>query len=165
MNASHTDDGVEIMDMKIALLHDHFDVDHLESVKNEMKKFGAPTIKVLDLDFDDMYQALEGSHRLRAAEILGVTPIFNLVDANDTMGDLGIDDWDNPADEASEVGDWGNYKITIEDGEIVKNATEYMSRENLINYLRDKNYSENDLVKMKIWNLKQAVNDEMEDED
>lgn len=107
------------MDMTIALLHNHYDEDHLQEVIDEMEKLGPPTIKVLDLGFDNMYQAIEGSHRLRAAEILGITPNFEFVDPNDTVGDLGLYDFDDPDLHADEVGDYENYQIQIENDEIV----------------------------------------------
>lgn len=45
---------------------------HLEQVKNEMEKLGAPTIRAY---WDgEKYIALEGSHRAKAAYELGLTP-------------------------------------------------------------------------------------------
>ena len=102
--------------MRVALLHNHYDRESLESVTAEMRVFGAPTIKVLDLGFDDMYQALEGCHRLRAAEILGLTPIFEIIDIADadaTAAELELD-VDNPDARAYELGDWENYQIEFD---------------------------------------------------
>lgn len=122
--------------MKIALLHNHYNEDHLAEVMADMGAMGAPTIKVLDLDFDDMYQALEGSHRLRACERLLITPVIEIVDGNVPVGTLGLDiDVDDPSvpvDEAG-IGDYENYKINIEGsvlvildewGDVAKSASE-----------------------------------------
>jgi hypothetical protein len=59
--------------MKIALVHNHFDVEHLETVKNEMLKLGAPKIKAVWMEVYDCYAALEGCHRIRGAKELGLT--------------------------------------------------------------------------------------------
>ena len=93
--------------MKIALLHNHYDAAKLESIVEEMKVMGAPTIKVLDLDFDGMVQALEGCHRLRACEILNVTPTFEWVDATEMV------ETDDGVYQADELGDYENYFIAI----------------------------------------------------
>ncbi len=101
--------------MRVALLHNHYNEKQLDGVIEEMRNLGAPTIKVLDLGFDNMYQALEGCHRLRAAEVLDLTPTFIYVDPTDTVGGLGLDDFDDPCLTASEVGDYENYQIEIEE--------------------------------------------------
>ena len=110
-------------DQKIALLHNHFDTDHLDAVVADMKTLGAPTIRVLDLGFDCLYQALEGSHRLRACEILGVTPILDCVGSDETVASLNLD-FDNGRNSqdvgVAEIGDWENYQIVIEDGVLVR---------------------------------------------
>lgn len=97
--------------MKVALMHDHYNADHLEQVKQEMLVLGPPEIKVLDLGFDDLYQAVEGCHRLRAAEELGITPTWIFVNADDNAHDLGLDVDDAQEKLACELGDWENYKI------------------------------------------------------
>ena len=100
--------------MRIALLHNHYDQEHLNKVVEEMKTMGAPKIKVLDLGFDDMAQALEGSHRLRAAEILGITPEFEWIGEDELVADLDLDvDCDEGAT-VSELGDYENYQIEMD---------------------------------------------------
>lgn len=74
--------------MKIALVHDHFNIDHLEDVKTEMLKLGAPIIKAVWMECYDMYSALEGCHRIRAAKELGIEPIIEEVEYSD---DIALD--------------------------------------------------------------------------
>lgn len=79
--------------MKIALVHDHFEQAHLDQVISTMKTMGAPVIKAVYLEYCDTWAALEGCHRLRAAEALGLTPEIDAVEFNDvtTVSDLGLD--------------------------------------------------------------------------
>lgn len=71
--------------MDIILPHDHFDADHLKAVIDEMRGLGAPTIKAVDMTGTwGAYVALEGSHRIRAAAALGLTPIIEEVEWSDT---------------------------------------------------------------------------------
>ena len=72
--------------MQIALVHHHYDKQHLAEVIEQMKILGAPTIRVVDLG-EDRYQALEGYHRLRACEELGISPELEIVD---WQGDLDL---------------------------------------------------------------------------
>ena len=60
--------------MTIVLLHRDYDVDHLSEVIAEMKEKGAPVIRAYHDDADDVYFAVEGCHRIRAAKKLGLTP-------------------------------------------------------------------------------------------
>ena len=60
--------------MRIALVHNHYDKSHLEAVKKEMVKKGAPVIHAVWMECFGHWQALEGCHRLRAAKELGLTP-------------------------------------------------------------------------------------------
>ncbi len=78
--------------MYILLVHDSFDPAHLETVKAEMLVMGAPTIKAVKLD-DNLYAALEGCHRLRAAHALGLTPEIEEIEYSEevTTEDLGLD--------------------------------------------------------------------------
>jgi len=66
--------------MKIALLHKHFNKDHLEEVKAEMAVMGAPVIKAVWLEHLDLFAALEGCHRIRAAKELGLNVIIDEVE-------------------------------------------------------------------------------------
>lgn len=57
-------------------LHNHFDPTRLVVVERKMKALGPPRIRAHhDVEFGCWY-ALEGTHRLWAAEILGVAPIL-----------------------------------------------------------------------------------------
>ena len=64
----------------IALAHDHYDAAHLAEVQAEMLTLGVPTIKAVWIECYNMYAALEGCHRIRAARNLGMTPIINAFD-------------------------------------------------------------------------------------
>jgi len=75
--------------MKVALVHDHYDEKHLEEVKAEMLTFGAPVIKAVWMECYDMYAALEGCHRIRAAKELGLEPIIEEVEYSDDLTDDG----------------------------------------------------------------------------
>jgi len=64
--------------------------DHLEAVKADMAKLGAPTIRCVDCG--DHLMALEGSHRLAAAHALGLTPEFVVLAQDDEINIAG-EDW------------------------------------------------------------------------
>lgn len=54
--------------------HGHFSQEHLNHVIGEMRKRGAPRLRAY---FDgEIWHAREGTHRLRAAKALGLTPIL-----------------------------------------------------------------------------------------
>lgn len=67
--------------MRIALLHNHYNETHLEEVKNIMSVKGAPKIRAIWSEVYGMWMAVEGCHRLRAAEALNILPI--IVDVSD----------------------------------------------------------------------------------
>ncbi|MBA4274080.1 MAG: hypothetical protein C0436_00340 [Alphaproteobacteria bacterium] len=71
--------------MNIALVHDHFDVEHLAEVKAEMTVLGAPVIKAVWMECYNLYAALEGCHRIRAAKELGLVPIIDEVEYSDEL--------------------------------------------------------------------------------
>jgi hypothetical protein len=75
----------------IALLHDHYDVDHLKAVVSDMRTMGAPIIRAVDLG-EGVWAALEGCHRIRAAAELGLTPVLVPVEYSETVttDDLGM---------------------------------------------------------------------------
>ena len=98
----------------IVLAHNHYSQSHLEAVKASMIKLGAPTIRVYDLGFENLCQAIEGCHRLRACEELGIMPTLQYVDSEASLESLGGCDFEG-ADRACEVGDWENYQISEED--------------------------------------------------
>lgn len=102
---------------KIALPHNHFDIDHLVKVIAEMQTLGAPVIRVVHVD-GDLYQAIEGSHRLRAAAALGLTPDFDEIDQDTLRSDIdGLDFEDGECGEdatVGSIGDWENDTIIFE---------------------------------------------------
>jgi hypothetical protein len=59
--------------MQIALLHKHYNGNHLEAVKTEMQNLGAPVIRAIWSETYGMWMAVEGCHRIRAAKDLGLT--------------------------------------------------------------------------------------------
>lgn len=72
------------------------------SVINEMRTRGAPTLRAVDMG-DDVWVALEGTHRICAAKGLGLTPIITPI----AYGDDEL-----PEDIQDEVEEYG---VTIED--------------------------------------------------
>ena len=99
--------------MRIILLHNHYDEAHLQDVVEQMETLGAPTIRVYNLGFDNLYQAVEGCHRLRACEALEIEPIIEIVAQTETVGSLGLDFDADPDTAIAEIGDWENYSIDI----------------------------------------------------
>ena len=65
---------------------------HLEMVKAEMMVLGSPTIRAID--GGDCLIAIEGSHRLRAAEELGLMVKVEIIDEDGEI-DLDTLDWDD----------------------------------------------------------------------
>jgi len=61
--------------MEIKLYHKHYDEKHLEEVIENMKKMGAPVIRG-QFDANEIFNAFEGCHRVRAAKALGIEPIL-----------------------------------------------------------------------------------------
>lgn len=72
------------------------DDDHLAEVVAEMRRLGAPTIRVVDCG--DHYQALEGSHRLAAAAELGLVPNLDVLEQDDLVPADSLDWADNLAE-------------------------------------------------------------------
>lgn len=88
--------------MKIYVAHEHYDKGHLAKVKNQMEKLGAPTIKVVAVNSGvgvEEYAALEGCHRIRAAQALGLNPDLIVYDLDEIaeieLDEMGLD-FDNP---------------------------------------------------------------------
>ncbi len=71
--------------MEIALYHSHYNQDHLKAVQAEMQKRGAPTIKAIWSEVYNMWMAVEGCHRIRAAKALGLTPKIDDISNQDTV--------------------------------------------------------------------------------
>lgn len=69
------------------------DADKLSFVSAQMGELGAPTIQVVDCG--DYFMALEGSHRLAAAEKLGLTPNFVIHDLDDLINIESFDWYQN----------------------------------------------------------------------
>ena len=97
----------------IVLLHNHYSEETLLKVVEEMKVLCAPVIRVYDLGFDNLVQAIEGCHRLRACEILEIDPILDYVDGETDLLDLDDLDYEGEAVKVNELGDWENYSIEI----------------------------------------------------
>ena len=74
--------------MKIALVHNHYDKEHLAAVIEEMKVIGAPVIKAVWMEVYNHWAALEGCHRIRAAKALGLTPEIDEVEYSDDPCDV-----------------------------------------------------------------------------
>jgi len=71
--------------ISIVLYHNHYNSEHLQNVKEEMRRLGAHTINCWYDESNDIWFAVEGCHRLRAAYALGITPIINDISNDDTL--------------------------------------------------------------------------------
>lgn len=76
--------------MQIALLHKHYDESKLEQVKSEMTELGAPTIRAIWSEMHGMWMAVEGSHRVRAAADLDITPEIEDI-SDDSAATIEVD--------------------------------------------------------------------------
>ena len=93
--------------MEITLYHKHYNEQHLDKVKSEMQALGTPTIRCIWSETYNMWMAVEGCHRLRAAKTLGLTPIIQDI-TNDEAAIIQIDEIDTEvgvADLAAELTD------------------------------------------------------------
>ena len=63
---------------KILYTPNRTDEEHLEAVKQKMKEYGSPEIEIVQVS--NVYVALEGSHRVRAAAELKIPVQFTEVD-------------------------------------------------------------------------------------
>jgi len=95
--------------MKIALVHNHYDPDHLAAVIEEMKILGAPTIKAVWMECYGHYAALEGCHRIRAAKALGLVPEIEDVEYSDELVEGMQDDVT-----VEQIADSSNESVVIE---------------------------------------------------
>lgn len=68
---------------------------HYESVIAYMREHGAPAIRAVYSSEYDCWLAVEGSHRLAAAEALGLTPEIIAVQWSDTI-EHDLQDYDSP---------------------------------------------------------------------
>lgn len=77
--------------MRINLFHNSYNETHLNEVKEIMVKRGAPKIRAIWSEIHGEWLAVEGCHRLRAAEQLGLTP--QIIDiSNQKTVTIQIDD-------------------------------------------------------------------------
>jgi hypothetical protein len=81
--------------MKIALVHDHYDEAKLTEVIAQMRMLGAPTIRAVWMECYGAWAALEGCHRIRAAQALGITPVIEPADYSDDMITISQDPTDD----------------------------------------------------------------------
>jgi hypothetical protein len=91
--------------ISVYAIHKPF-ADKLSEVIAQMQMLGTPTIKVVDCG--DYFMALEGSHRLAAASILGLTPNFVVYEQDDNLDISGYDwfepqNWENTVYAAGEI--------------------------------------------------------------
>jgi hypothetical protein len=105
--------------MKIALAHNPYNMEHLAEVMQEMEKLGPPTIRIVHVE-NNLYQAIEGCHRLRAAAALGLTPEFEELDADTLRSDVEDLDYHDglecdPTATIGGIGDWENTQLVFED--------------------------------------------------
>ena len=92
--------------MQIALVHNHYSPEHLETVVSEMRELGAPVIKAVWMECWGVWAALEGCHRIRAAAQLGLTPEIEEIEYDsDYVTDDGYS--------AEEIADEANTKTII----------------------------------------------------
>ena len=79
------------------LIANKTDESHLEKVMTAMQTLGAPTVKAAWDECYGMWVALEGSHRIVAAQRLGLMPIIDEIPAEDEedreleIASLGLD--------------------------------------------------------------------------
>ena len=71
--------------LSIALLHRDFETEKLEEVKAIMAAKGQPTIRAIWSESYGLWLAIEGCHRLRAAQELGLTPIIKDISSQKTV--------------------------------------------------------------------------------
>ena len=62
--------------MIVCPLHAHYSSAHLERVAAEMRRLGAPAIRAHYDAAYGVWLAQEGTHRLRAALLLGLAPVM-----------------------------------------------------------------------------------------
>lgn len=105
-------DELDNNDLKISLLHNHFSPEKLQEVINDMKKLGKPKIRVYKTGINNIYQAIEGSHRLRAAKILNLIPDIEVLDPETNLNELEDIDYDGTiVNKINELGDIDNHNI------------------------------------------------------
>lgn len=78
--------------MKIALIHTEYRASHLDKVVEQMKELGPPVIRAVWCEDRGFWAALEGCHRTRAADMLGLTPTIKPIEYRPglTWSDIGM---------------------------------------------------------------------------
>ena len=71
----------------VRVLHDYYDPEHLDDVREEMRRLGTPVIRACWDASTGVWQALEGNHRLRAAQELGLVPVIVEVAPDVVLGE------------------------------------------------------------------------------
>jgi vesicle coat complex subunit len=71
--------------MDIVLYHKHYNQEHLNAVVAQMETLGAPAIRAIWSEMYGAWLAVEGCHRLRAAEVLGMMPVIEDVSEEDVI--------------------------------------------------------------------------------
>lgn len=76
----------------VLLPHSHFDEEHLARVREQMQRLGSPEIRGFPMGDD--FVAIEGSHRLRAANDLDVPVRLKSIEdqSHVNLDELGLDD-------------------------------------------------------------------------
>ena len=89
------------------------DEEKLAEVKAEMLKRGAPKVKAVWVECQNLWFALDGSHRIRAAKELGITPEIDEIGYEDkrSFEALGLD-CDMDIDTVAELVDFMDRTIT-----------------------------------------------------
>jgi len=76
------------------------DSNHTIAVAHDMQVMGIATIKAVWMECWDTWVALEGSHRIAAANVLGMPIEISEIEYDDTLvGDIGIEDADCTVEE------------------------------------------------------------------
>lgn len=67
----------------VVLIHKEYSQDYLLKVIEKMKELGVPMIRAFYDEFEDVYIAVEGCHRIRAAKALGIEPEWIILDLDE----------------------------------------------------------------------------------
>jgi hypothetical protein len=68
----------------VIIMHNHYRPEHVDEVVEIMRTLGAPEIRAIWNPVHEMWMAVEGCHRLRAAKVLGLTPIIIDISSDET---------------------------------------------------------------------------------
>jgi hypothetical protein len=141
-------------------VHEHFQDSHLKDVIKEMEKLGAPTIRAYALPRalvrdlyrrlgpGDVYQAIEGSHRIRAAKELGLTPKIEVLDELTPFNDLPGMDYEGTIETINEIINDESTPISF-----LENEGDYKILENLKSSQKEKIKTNNEIINSAIKNM------------